>query len=327
MTLFVSIWITSPEGSFHCFCVFERRLNLAFLCIVSGGKYIFAYIESLRLCRRRAELENFLKGASTIRRDLPSYFQASALAEGGPPEKSHAHDCLLAKGRSLTSQGFLVSAKRQANSSLADVILHELPERSKTSAENQLKHAYACFLRLNCTAEDLKKSRSFRYGHSAIHEVDAVCQAYFALGEGKAIHSNLPDWSGGGQKSAIFEAALEKCRSLFPTLTGGFFSKKETSKSKKGEEVDSADPTAPGDGKRKSTDSSGETMNVSFEVAVPNNLAAGNTFLTTVKYGNQQTKKVKLTVPKGHPKTLRFTLKVPKETDAGKTKKARANEE
>jgi hypothetical protein len=258
------------------------------------------------------------------RRDLPSYFQASALAQGATPEKSHAHDCLLAKGRSLTSLGFLISAKRQTNSALADVILHELSEKSKTSAENQLKHAYACFLRLHCTPEDLKKSRSFRYGHSAIREVDAVCQAYFALGEGKTIHSNVPDWSGGGQKSAIFEAALEKCRSLFPSLTGGFFSKKETSKSKKGDDVDSAEPNAPGAGKRKST---GETMKVSFEVAVPNNLAAGNTFLTTVKYGNQQTKKVKLTVPKGHPKTLRFTLKVPKETDAGKTKKARPNEE
>lgn len=208
------------------------------------------------------------------------------------------------------------------------MILHEISEKSKTSAENQLKHAYACFLRLHCTAEDLKRSRSFRYGHSAIHEVDAVCQAYFALGEGKQIHSNLPDWSGGGQKSAIFEAALEKCRSLFPTLTGGFFSKKETSKSKKGEDVDSADPNAPGTGKRKSTDYIvGQTMSVSFEVAVPNNLAAGSTFLTTVKYGNQQTKKVKLTVPKGQPKTLRFTLKVPKETDVGKTKKARPNEE
>jgi hypothetical protein len=200
---------------------------------------------------------------------LPSYFHASALAKGGPPEKSHAHDCLLAKGRSLTSLGFLLSAKRQTNSALADVILHELSEKSKTSAENQLKHAYACFLlRLHCTAEDLKKSRSFRYGHSAIHEVDAVCQAYFALGEGKRIRSNLPDWSGGGQKSAIFEAALEKCRSLFPTLTGGFFFKKEISKAKKGDDVDSADPNAPGAGKRRSTDTTGETMTVSFEVAV-----------------------------------------------------------
>jgi hypothetical protein len=272
-------------------------------------------------------LETFLKGASATRRDLPSYFQASALAQGGSPEKSHVHDCLLAKGRSLTSLGFLVSTKRQANSALADVILQELSEKSKTSAENQLKHAYACFLRLHCTSEDLKKSRSFRYGQSAIREVDAVCQAYFALGEGKTIRSNVPDWSGGGQKAAIFEAALEKCRSLFPTLTGGFFSKKETSKSKKGDDVESADPNPPGAGKRRSIDSTGETMKVSFEVAVPNNLAAGNTFLTTVKYGNQQTKKVKLTVPKGHPKTLRFTLKVPKETDAGKTKKARLNEE
>jgi hypothetical protein len=66
---------------------------------------------------------------------------------------------------------------------------------------------------------------------------------------------------------------------------------------------------------------------VSFEVTVPQNLIAGDTFLTAVKVGDTS-RKVKLTVPEGNPSSLRFTLNVPKDAaNAVKSKKAKLNKD
>jgi hypothetical protein len=319
-----AVWVTTTANA----SPFQVLNNSTRKYDALRGKYVAAYVESLRLCHRRPELETFLKWTSTSRRDLPSYFQASALAGGTAPEKPHTHDCLLATENSLRSSGFLVSVKRQANSALGDVLLHELAEKSnsiydkRNATENCLKHAYACYLRLHCSREDLRRSRAWKYGRESVREVEVVCQAYMALGDVKQIGSDFGDWSGGGRKSAIFDAALEKCRSLFPSVSGNFFTKKASSKTKKGSESDAAG------GKRKEpSDEPEETTRVSFEVAVPQELKAGDTFLTSVKAG-ENTKKVKLTVPEGNPSTLRFTLQVHKKAaGAEKTKKARLNEE
>jgi hypothetical protein len=326
------------------------------------GKYISAYIESLRICHRRSALETFLKWVYTSKRDLPSYFDAtcSALASGGPPAKTHTQDCLLFRdgggsssslSSSIASVGFLRTTKRQANSAFADVIIHELlllsnnnGSSNKKSAdakkvvESHLKPAYACFLRLHCSPDDIQKSRAWKYGQGAIREADALIQAYFALGEeekktessslSSGDHHHLNHWSGGAQKSVVLQAALEKCRLLFPSLSGSFFSKKASTKPKTNEDTDAdADPNAapaPGAGKRKL---GGEMTKVSFEVSVPQELGAGDTFLTSVKVGGgEQTKKVKLTVPAGNPSTLRFSLNVPKVVVSEKTtKKVRLN--
>jgi len=288
------------------------------------GKYIAAYLETLRLCHRRSELETFIKWTSTSKRDLPSYFQASALAGGNSPAKPHTHDCLLGVPLSLSLTGFLISVKRQTNSVFADIIIHEMSQNPKRSAdntkamENHLKQAYACFLRLHCKKEDLKKYRAWKYGSESVKEVDALCQAYLALGEMKDIGAEVGDWSGGARKSAVFDAALIKAQSLFPSLTGTFLIKKPQSRAKKGS--DSSEPDTTG-GKRKDRD---EMSKVSFEVAVPKDLAAGDTFLTTVVVGDV-TQKVKLKVPEGNPTNLRFTLQVPNKP--AEAKKARVDED
>jgi hypothetical protein len=230
----------------------------------------------------------------------------------------------------VKSSGFLISAKRQANSAFADVILHEMSESNSSSdrkkaAENHLKHAYACFLRLHCTKDDLRKSRAWKYGGESIREVEAVCQASLLLGDVKAVSSDFGDWSGGARKSAIFDAALEKCRSLFPSLSGSFFSKKAAVKGKKGKESSEAIPSS--GSKRKEPGDAEEMTKVSFEVTVPQDLVAGDTFLTGVKVGDT-TRKVKLTVPEGNPASLRFALNVPKDAaNAAKSKKAKLNED
>jgi hypothetical protein len=192
------------------------------------GKYISAYIESLRLCNRRTELEQFMKSLSSSKRDLPNYFQASALIGGSAPAKSHTNESLLQTDESLMSSGFLLSAKRQGNSAIADFILKSLSDEDaggKKTAENNLKQAYACYLRLHCSEEDLKKTRAMKYGVATIREVEALCNAYLNTDYSKTSSTACNDWSGGARKSSIFNAAVEKCPSLFPTLSGKFLFK------------------------------------------------------------------------------------------------------
>ena len=78
------------------------------------GKYIGAYLETLRICNRRPEVETLMKWLYTSKRDLPSYFQAGAMNYGDKPTTSQTQDPLLVAGSksSLMANGFLLSAKR-----------------------------------------------------------------------------------------------------------------------------------------------------------------------------------------------------------------------
>ncbi|KAG7346110.1 hypothetical protein IV203_005178 [Nitzschia inconspicua] len=333
-----AVWVTSNAASspFQVLNTAVRKYDSL------RGKYIKAYLEAMHLCRRRPEIEIFEKWVYACKRDLPSYFQASALNEGNRPTKPHSHDPLLITTdsiQSLSARGLLRSAKRDSNGYLAHILLQEMNEKlgngeSKPSAdvkkvaESYLKHAYACYLRLNCTREDLEKTRAFKYGGDPVHEVEALCQAFLYFGEPNEVASTeFGDWSGGGgRKSAIFDAALIKCKELFPSVSSSFFSKKGTAKSNKDSSngtggkkrkeapVDLASPTSP---------SAHGTKKISFEVNVPKGLTTGDTFLTQVKVGEGDPIKVKLTVPAGNPTTLRFNLDVPKSSTRKITKKAK----
>ena len=175
----------------------------------------------------------------------------------------------------------------------------------KKATEDHLKNAYSCFLRLNCNTDDLLKSRIWKYGSNSIPEVAALSQAYLSFGE-KTFRDSVSNWSGGAQKSAVLIAAVEKCRLMFPSLSGNSFSKKSSSKSKS---TDPSTPSSTAGGKRGAATVDDSNDMASFEVKVPGHLAAGSTFLSTVNLGGK-TKKVKLTVPEGNPTTLRFSLKV-----------------
>ncbi|KAL3925682.1 MAG: hypothetical protein SGILL_000238 [Bacillariaceae sp.] len=304
------------------------------------GKYITAYLESMNLCNRRGEIETLLKWIYASKRDLPSYFQASAISGGGRPAEPHARDpLLLADALSRFSyhfsNGLLISSKRLANGFLSKVLLQEMSEKlgtggksspvdSKKSAESYLKHAYACYLRLNCGVDELKKTRAFKFGGEPVYEVEAMCQAYlyFASPDELSSTPDFGDWSGGNnRKSHVFFAALGKCKQLFPSLSGTFFSKKGAVKAKgsgdkkrKESSVDLSSPTSP---------SAQGTKKISFEVTVPKGLTTGDTFLTSVNVGSADPIKVKLTVPSGNPSTLRFNLDVPKSSTRKITKKAK----
>lgn len=254
-----------------------------------------------------------MKLLASSKRDLPNYFQTSAMVGVGAPPKSHVGESLLNVDESLMSLGFIISAKRQGNSALADLILKDLSDSnegiSKKTAEVNIRQAYACYLRLHCSEDDLKKTPAMKYGVASIREVEALCKAYLSTEYVNAARIESNDWSGGARKSSIFAAALETCRSQFPTVTGNFLFKNLSKSKEKGKEG-----TTAGSKRKKlaeSSDSSGKSNNMSFEVSVPQNMTAGDTFLTVIKFGESSTKKVKLTVPEGNPSTLRFSLKVP----------------
>lgn len=319
-----AVWVTTSTAS----SPFQVLNNSTRKYDSLRGKYAAAYIESLHLCNRRSEIETFMKWLYSSKRDLPSYFQASAMAGGGKPSRPHTQDPLLTRdncARPLLEAGILLSAKRQANRALADVVIHEVSSDSKRAApETYLKHAFACYLRLNCTVDELKETRAWKYGVDSVREVDALCQAYMALGETSEefASTHFGDWSGGARKSSIFLAAIDKCKLLFPSLSGTFFSKKTASKAKKGkdhEDVGGNSKRKPGSDGLLST----ETTKVSFEVAVPKGLSSGDTFFSSVKVGNADPIKVKLTVPSGTHSTLRFNLEVPKVATESLSKKAR----
>lgn len=328
-----AVWVTTnvPSSPFQLLNTAIRKYDSL------RGKYIAAYLEALHLCNRRPEVETFMKWMYSCKRDLPSYFQASAMNGGSRPSNSQTQDPLLVTDNKkvLQSQGLLLSSKRKANDFLADILIHEMSEKfatksasssaeSRKTAESYLKHSYACYLRLNCKTDDLKKIRAFRYGAESIPEVEALCQAYLLIGDTRkelpSDAADFGDWSGGGRKSHIFKKSLLRCKELFPSLSGNFFSKKGPGKSKN----DDDEGEAGNKRKRSAAGSESGSTKVSFEVAVPEGLKAGDTFMTSVKVAgsDQPSMKVKLTVPSGAPSTLRFNLDVPM-NNTNKSKKAK----
>ena len=292
----VAVWVTADGTS-----TFQTINNSVRKYDSLRGKYIAAYIECLRLCARRKELETVLRWTSTAVRDLPAYFAASALVQGSKPQRSHTLDSLLLKGRSLSPHFFLTVVKRQANSALAFVVLQDLKANSdneQSFLENQLKLAYACFLRLNCDPKILSKSRAWKYHrkNGAKDVVEALTTAY-SLIENRQRLSGVPcDWSGESQLTSTLQLALQKCKEMFPAVSGKFYMTKKTTTPKKS-------APEPVGGKE-------VTSEKTFVVSVPPDLSEGETFMASIKVGTTS-KKVRLTVPSGNASSLRFNLQVP----------------
>jgi hypothetical protein len=276
------------------------------------GKYISAYVDTLRLCRQKARLEALLQSAGSAVRDLPSFYQATALSKGGPPALQHTKESLL-KGRSLASLGFLRNVKREANRAIASILLEALSEGAKSN-DDTLKASYGCFLRLNCTVDELRKTRTWKFGH--IPEVDALCRSYLARNDHKDVHAGESDWTGEGQKMAVLKAALEKCRELFPSLP--LYGQRKAS-AKRSRKSSAAAPSP----KRSSAPSPKHAPeheepgggSVPFVVSVPEGLSAGDKFDTTVELEGGTMRKIRLTVPVGNPQKLKFSLSLPATAD------------
>jgi hypothetical protein len=295
-----AVWVT--EGGAMP-SVFQTLNNCVRKYDSLRGKYISAYVESLRLCNRAKDLETFLRWTYSSPRDLPDFFAASAINLGDRPPQSRAQDSLVADSSNTSTFHFLTSIKRITNSALASVLFKEIKEASsKQSAdalEEKLKILYASFLRINCNPKLVLRHR-FR----DVCESDGVQEVTKALifvcnkiGMKKCIgkiHAHTTDWSGQKTEEYTLLSAIEKCKTLFPSLTGGFFSAKKVLKAMKYNENATITPA----------DTSPQKM---YSVTIPVGLNAGDTFVTIVKHGDKK-RKLRLSVPAGSPKRIRFTV-------------------
>ena len=292
----VAVWVTADGAS-----AFQTINNSVRKFDALRGKYIAAYIDCLRLCGQRKELETLLRWTATAARDLPSTFAASAIEQGGKPQRAHVHDSLFLKGRSLSPHFFLTTAKRDANSALAHVLMQDLkakPGKDEKFLENQLKLAYACFLRLNCDPKVLSTCHAWKYHrrNGAKDVVEALTTVYSQIAKEPPLSGVRSDWSGESQLTSTLQVALRKCKEMFPTVSGKFFISKTPATTKK---------SAP-----EAMNIKKHTVEKSFVVSVPPGLAKGETFMASIKVGSA-CKKVRLTVPSENASSLRFKLNVP----------------
>lgn len=307
-----AVWVTSTSSSPSPF----EEVNDATRKFDSlRGKYVSAYIDSLRLCKRVPLLDSLLQSLVTSKRDVPSFYQASARARGGIPHFLHTRDSLL-KGRTLESMGFLRTAKRQANDALAELVLGDEKNAGKVDT---LKRAYACFLRMNVSLPDLEKQKAWRFGRGSVPAAEALCRVFMSHAESKALDFESSNWSGRSKKSVILRAALKKCGESFPSLKTNVYAKRKT---KKPTPKPSAEKT---EAKKRPA---GEDTLVHFVVEVPSGLAVGDKFETSVRLGSQM-KTIRLTVPEGNPPKLKFSLTLPKEDegDGNPAKKMKPDED
>jgi len=305
-----AVWVTSASTSPS---PFELLNNSIRKYDSIRGKYISAYIDCLRICRRTNDLETFLQWIAFCKRDLPSFYQATALTGGRLSEAHHNRDSLLLKGSFLDP--FLLAVKRQTNRALVEILFKEFNSTPNKENVDLLKRSYACFLRMNCSVVDLETSREWKLGRSSIPEIETLCQIYQARNDSNAITLQSNDWSSSFSKSAVLEAALEKCRELFPMLASTIYSKnkkKMTSKSI----VRSDDPTGT------HTDARANEVARQFVVEVPQGLEVGEKFQTTIQVGDQL-KTIRLTVPAGKPEKLKFSMKLPKNGEGDDSQKSK----
>lgn len=246
-------------------------------------------------------MENFLQWITFCKADLPSFYQASAISGGGLPSAHHNRDSLLIKGQSFEFLTFLRTVKRQTNRALVDSISKEFNSIANKENVELLKRSYACFLRVNCTVLDLEKTRDWKFSRSSIPEVEILCQIYQSRRDAKQMTSQTNDWSGGASKSTILEAALGKCRELFPMLSTTIYSKRK-------KKISSTQLIADECSAKRSSPNEEETKQ--FVVDVPRGLEVGEKFQTTIQVGNLL-KTIRLTVPTGNPEKLKFSMKMP----------------
>lgn len=308
----VAVWVTGDGTT----TAFQTINNSTRKYDSLRGKYIAAYVECLQYCRLRKELDTFLRWIASCKRDLPSYFAVSA----GPNKevRPHSQDSLVIRKRSLESFHFLTSIKRRTNSALADVIVQDLKnspvgnentKKHQKFLEDQLKIAYACFLRLKWETPEQDSGRNFityQQKHGTKEVIEALTSAFLRASKDKPSLKCRSDWSGESQISTLIHAAVQKCKELFPNLSSTYSFSKGRAPSKKNTD------------KEKRKESTGTVQQ--FEVAVPEGLGAGETFVTSINVG-KVLKKIRLTVPSAGLSTIRFSLDVPTDTDESPTKK------
>lgn len=308
----VSVWVTNTSSSPS---PLEAINNSTRKFDSLRGKYFQAYVETLRLCKRTSILDTLFQQVASTKRDLHSFYQASALVRGAIPEASHAKDNLLRNSRSFHTLGLVRGLKRIINRALAAILIEEAPPSDPKN--DYIKKCYTSYLRLNTTIEEAAKMRSWRYSSNTLPEVEALCQAYLARSERKALSFESFNWTGGSNKTAVLKAAVERCSELFPSLANTLYRRSKPKKASANKSEADENDDGPESKKRSAPE---KDSLVQFVVDVPPGLEVGDKFETTVRIGSQM-KTLRLTVPVGLPPKLKFSLKAPDEEEGDSSSK------
>jgi len=153
------------------------------------SKYIGAYIDCMRLCKRKSALTTLISWCTSSGRDLVSFYSASAAALGSAPKQLHNRDNLL-----LPGAGLVHFTMRRANAALAAIAQveafttasSEWTDDWKGNMRKELECAYECFLRLNCPIDDgIWQSQKFKRNliDGRIIEIEALCDTYGILND------------------------------------------------------------------------------------------------------------------------------------------------
>jgi hypothetical protein len=195
----------------------EKKFDLVRL------KYIAARIELLRVCRDLESLQTFFSWANSCLPDLPNLYFATAQRESAS-RHDHRHDNLL------MGFGFLRNVKRLCTMAIADVILFHIHQYSKSGITSGMRSmnpmellriAYSCYLKLNCSIEDLMALEED--GEEYIIEVDALLTAFDrvkgTLAENTALKEKLKGIEAVevnvSKKATQLQAVLATCKAHF----------------------------------------------------------------------------------------------------------------
>ena len=235
----------------------------------------------------------------------------------------------------MLSSCFLTTIKRQANSAFARVLYKELTEAKQAPIEPMRgiptdmylsKMAYACYLRLNCTVQDLQKLKDWKYGRLTIYEVEALCQADAALGGAAGTsnnngspnrnnsNKNLMNWSGATSKVDALKSAIAKCQQVIPNVTANYFTKNTLSKARKAAaepvEDTTASPSSPSNN-TKNKNKKRKSDTISQDSNTNNKTSTADSSATTAAANNNNNNN------NNSNKKKTFEVKVPQNLDSG----------
>jgi len=328
------------------------------------SKYIGAFIDCMRLCKRKSPLTTLINWCTSSRRDLVSFYSASAAALGSSPKQIHNRNNLLLQGA-----GLIHFSMRRANAALAAITQVEAytmasRERAddwKDNIRKELECAYECFLRLNCPIVDgIWQSQKFKRNliDGRIIEIEALCDTH-GLSNDPNYRMVSNQWNGRRVdtwevKFRRLQMILIRCNRMFPGITQQYnYSKKgrkkrfivETNTEARDNQLGECDDdlkstcsdesnVGHGDSveKRTETNGDGKTAMITRQiiVRVPEGAKETDSLQITVICGASFQKKVHLTTPPGNPAKLKFKMKVPNnntqaEVKVKKVKKRKLN--
>ena len=180
-------------------------------------KYIEAYIDCMKKCKKLDKIETLLNHTATCAQDLAGFYQASAAVRFGDPGR-HTKQSLL------NASGFLAKVKRSANDALTELVLGDLAhlkrngsdEERKTFLDVGFRMANSLFLQLNSSPENTVQIMIS--SKKPILQVIALCKCFISIQAGYRVNDSINFEELDYDTLLTFvEQALQKAKEMFPS--------------------------------------------------------------------------------------------------------------